>query len=138
MPNNPMRPLLISVASASLLLAAAPSFAQDTTMQANPRGSDAPAVAAPDPATANSPVAPSRPADPSYQGGSYVGAASPPPADAMNKTYPVCGHGVVDSCQNPGEGGAPGRDRASDYKGGPSAASTGSQMRYHHRRHRTA
>ena len=40
---------------------------------------------------------------------------SPPAAD-MNKAYPVCSRTVQDSCQNPGEGGAPGRSRASDTR----------------------
>lgn len=43
-------------------------------------------------------------------------AVPPPPADAMNKTYPVCTHKGQDSCQNPGEGGAPGRSRARNVK----------------------
>jgi hypothetical protein len=40
------------------------------------------------------------PADPSYNAGAYKGALSPPPADAMNKTYPVCSRTVQDSCRN--------------------------------------
>lgn len=59
---------------------------------------------------------------------SSPGNMAPPPADAMNKSYPVCTSKMQDSCQNPGEGGAPGRSRASDHKGGRPA--------YHHRRHR--
>ena len=33
--------------------------------------------------------------------------------------YPLCTHPGQDQCQNPGEGGAPGRSRAADYPGGP-------------------
>ena len=36
----------------------------------------------------------------------------PPPASALNKVYPVCTRRLQDNCQNPGEGGAPGRSRA--------------------------
>jgi len=50
-------------------------------------------------------------------------AVPPPPASDMNKSYPVCTRALQDSCQNPGEGGAPGRSRASDVK------------RHHHTRH---
>ncbi|MBW8783982.1 MAG: hypothetical protein JF593_04980 [Novosphingobium sp.] len=36
----------------------------------------------------------------------------PPPPDTLNKGYPVCRYKGQDNCQNPGEGGAPGRSRA--------------------------
>lgn len=71
-------------------------------VQANPVGSSQATDPAPDPATAGSPVAPSMPADPSYNAGAYKGALSAPPADAMNKTYPVCSRTVQDSCRNRG------------------------------------
>jgi hypothetical protein len=100
----PIRPLLISAASASLLLAA-PAFAQD--------------AAPPPPPPAQDTVIP--------------GNMAPPPADAMNKTYPVCRGGMTDNCQNPGEGGAPGRSRASDVKGGSPAAGTHHRMHHRHR-----
>ena len=102
----PIRPLLISAASASLLLAGAPAFAQDAMQPA--------------PQTMNMP-----------------GNMAPPPADAMNKTYPVCRGGMTDNCQNPGEGGAPGRSRASDTKGGPAEGGMGMHHRMHHRHHRS-
>ena len=92
------------------------------SIQANPRGSDEPAVTYPDPATANAPVPPSMPADPSYHGGPYKGALSPPPPQAMTKVYPVCTRALQDSCQNPGEGGAPGRSRALGYWPGKPAS----------------
>jgi hypothetical protein len=38
-------------------------------------------------------------------------AVPAPPAEAMNKTYPVCSRTVTDSCRNPGEGGATGATR---------------------------
>ena len=69
----------------------------------------------PNPATADSSVPPAMPADPSYNAGPYKGALTQPPADAMNKSYPVCTRKLQDNCQNPGEGGAPGRSRALDH-----------------------
>jgi hypothetical protein len=80
--------------------------------QANPQGAGVPSASAPNPATASDPVPPAQPADPSYQAGPYKGALTPPPAEAANKTYPVCTRAVRDNCQNRGEGGAPGRSRA--------------------------
>lgn len=71
-----------------------------TYVQANPRGSTAPAVAAPDPQTAGSPVAPAMPQDPSYHAGPYVGALTPPPPEALNKHYPICHGSVQDNCRN--------------------------------------
>jgi len=40
----------------------------------------------------------------------------PPPASAQGKTYPVCTRELQDNCQNPGEGGAPGRSRTTGMK----------------------
>lgn len=42
-------------------------------------------------------------------------ALPPPPAEALNKVYPVCTRMLQDNCQNRGEGGAPGRSRAIPY-----------------------
>lgn len=50
------------------------------------------------------------------------GNLTPPPASAMNKTYPVCRGNVQDSCQNAGEGGAPGKSRALSYWPGKPAS----------------
>jgi len=69
-------------------------------IQANPTGSTEAVDPSPDPATAGSSVAPSMPADPSYNAGPYKGALSAPPADAMNKTYPVCSRTLQDNCRN--------------------------------------
>lgn len=52
----------------------------------------------------------------------FPGNLTPPPASAMNKTYPVCRGNVQDSCQNPGEGGAPGKSRALSYWPGKPAS----------------
>jgi hypothetical protein len=43
------------------------------------------------------------------------GNMSSVPSAAMNKAYPVCSARMQDNCQNPGEGGAPGRSRALKY-----------------------
>jgi hypothetical protein len=59
------------------------------------------------------------------------------------KTYPVCSTPGQDSCQNPGEGGAPGHSRAADYAGGPPVYTAGSEAsplkatdrRHHSRKH---
>lgn len=50
------------------------------------------------------------------------GNLSPPPASALNKTYPVCTRQLQDNCQNPGEGGAPGKSRALGYWPGEPAS----------------
>lgn len=93
--------------------------------QANPPGLGMPTTGVPAPQTAGQPVPPAMPADPSYQGGAYKGALTPPPASAMNKAYPVCTRKLQDNCQNPGEGGAPGRNRSLPYWPGKPASEGG-------------
>lgn len=68
--------------------------------QANPPGSGLPTAGVPNPQTANQATQPAMPADEGYQGGPYKGALTPPPADAMSKTYPVCSRTVSDRCRN--------------------------------------
>lgn len=46
----------------------------------------------------------------------------PPPAASLNKDYPLCSATVQDSCQNRGEGGAPGKSRALGYWPGEPAS----------------
>lgn len=93
-------PLLL-MGSALSGAAYAQSVAQPGTVQvqANPRG-DEPVAASADPASANDPVPATQPSDPAYHAGPYAGALSAPPADAMNKTYPLCSARVQDSCRN--------------------------------------
>ena len=62
------------------------------------------------------------PADTTGAVRTFPGNLTPPPASAMNKTYPVCRGKVQDSCQNPGEGGAPGKSRALSYWPGKPAS----------------
>jgi hypothetical protein len=90
--------------------------------QANPPGNGVPTAGVPAPQSASQAVRPALPADPTYQGGPYKGALTPPPASAMNKDYPVCSSKIQDSCQNPGEGGAPGKSRALAYWPGQPAS----------------
>jgi hypothetical protein len=116
-----MRNILVIASAAALALGSTMVFAQpaDTPAgapvvqtQANPPGEGTPTATPPNPATAEEPVAPAVPRDPTYQAGPYKGALTAPPAEAMGKTYPLCSKTVTDSCRNRGEGGAPGRSRA--------------------------
>lgn len=81
--------------------AAALAQATPPPTPAPPTTTASPAPSIPDPQTANDPVAPAMPADPNYRGAPYKGALTPPPPEAMNKTYPVCGGAIQDSCINP-------------------------------------
>ena len=73
--------------------------------QANPPGAGIPSDTPPNPATADTPVPPAMPADPSYRAGPYKGALTPAPLQAMDKVYPLCTRTLQDSCVNPGEAG---------------------------------
>lgn len=75
---------------------------RDVQVQANPPGAGMPSWTPPNPPTAGFPVRPAMPADPAYHAGPYKGALTPPPAEAMNKVYPVCTRTLQDSCRNPG------------------------------------
>ena len=79
-----------------------PPLALADQVQANPPSSEPASATPPNPATASSKVPPAMPADPAYNAGPYKGAATAAPAEAMNKTYPVCTRKVQDSCRNPG------------------------------------
>jgi hypothetical protein len=68
--------------------------------QANPPGEGMPTAGVPNPQVANQAAQPAMPADERYQGGPYKGALTPPPADAMGKSYPVCSRTVTDACRN--------------------------------------
>lgn len=74
-----------------------------SVVQANPVGSsEMPSMTPPNPMAAADPVPPATPADPGYQAGPYKGALTAPPAEAMNKVYPLCTRKIQDSCRNPG------------------------------------
>lgn len=90
--------------AASILAAQQPPVIQT---QANPPGAGIPSETPPNPPSADTPVPPAMPADPSYQAGPYKGALTPPPTEAMAKTYPPCTSKLQDSCVNPGEADPP-------------------------------
>ncbi len=103
-----MRKFLIIASTAALALGSAsgvfaqPTDAPEVQTQANPPGEGMPTATPPNPTTASEPVAPAQPADPNYNAGPYKGAATAPPPEAANKTYPVCSRTVTDSCRNRG------------------------------------
>ncbi|HEY6814575.1 MAG TPA: hypothetical protein VI168_03450 [Croceibacterium sp.] len=108
-----MRILLLAGATTLALAVAAPLAAQQTADQAN-------AQARPGPQTTTAiPAAPGRPETVVTNN---PGNLTAPPPQAMNKTYPVCTRTLQDNCQNPGEGGAPGRSRALGYWPGEPAS----------------
>jgi hypothetical protein len=124
-----MRTIILSGAAA-LALATMPAFAQGAgaspdTPQADqaapPADQAAPAPQSADQANAeNPPAPPTTTVEPAASGAGAVVSTFPgndtgPPASALNKTYPVCSRTIRDECQNPGEGGAPGRSRALKY-----------------------
>ena len=104
---------ILSAAAAAIALAAVPAVASaQGAAQANTQARVPPATTTVTPGgpegaviTTNNP-----------------GNLTPPPASAMNKTYPVCTRGMTDNCQNAGEGGAPGRSRALNYWPGEPAS----------------
>jgi len=110
-----MRTLLLAGATA-LALTSVPAAlaAQQTADEAN-------AQAQPAPRTTTVVTTPTQPARTTVVTNN-PGNLTPPPASAMNKSYPLCSHGVQDNCQNPGEGGAPGRSRALGYWPGEPAS----------------
>ena len=102
--------------SANDLNAQSRPAAPTTTVTPNP-GAPATVVHHPDGTTAVVP----NPGAPAVVVHNNPGNLTPPPASAMNKVYPVCTRRLQDNCQNPGEGGAPGRSRALGYWPGESA-----------------
>jgi hypothetical protein len=67
-------------------------------------------------------VPPVDPGEPATVVTTHPGNVTAPPPQAYNKTYPVCTAQLQDDCQNPGEGGAPGRSRALGYGPGEPAS----------------
>ena len=92
----------VAAVPATAQMAEPPAQPQPPIVQANPPGLGVPTMTPPDPATASEPVAPAIPADPGYLAGPYKGALTAPPAEAMNKVYPLCNRTLRDSCRNPG------------------------------------
>jgi hypothetical protein len=108
MRSDPMRKFSLTLTTAALALGSTAVLAQPdgappvVQTQANPPGEGVPTATPPNPATAAEPVSPAVPADPGYQAGPYKGALTAPPAEALNKNYPVCSKTVQDSCRNRG------------------------------------
>ena len=105
-----MRRLILAGAAAVALCGTATTLAAQEVppvvqVQANPPGMEVPTMTAPDPVSAESSVRPAMPADPTYNAGPYKGALTAPPAEAMNKVYPVCTSRLQDSCVNRHEAG---------------------------------
>lgn len=121
-----MRTFLLAGATALAIAVPAALSAQQTANEAN-------AVARPAPSTTTVTTTPAVPAQttvtttPAQPAQTTVvtnnpGNLTPPPASALNKSYPVCTRTLQDNCQNPGEGGAPGRSRALGYWPGEPAS----------------
>jgi len=107
---------LLATGAFALSLVAGPAAVAQTAMPMGTMPADPAAPQVPADSPAASALPPTTPT-------AVSNAVPPPPAADMNKSYPVCSRTMQDSCQNPGEGGAPGRSRASD-------------TRHHHRHHR--
>ena len=128
-----MRTLMLASAAA-LSLAALPTApsAQQSADELNARSQPAPATTtvtpnpgAPATVTRNadgSVTVDPNPGAPAVITTTNPGNLTPPPQSAMNKVYPVCTRRLQDNCQNPGEGGAPGRSRALGYWPGEPAS----------------
>ena len=97
--------------AAALALLAAPAAL--TAQAASPQQTADQANAQAQPAPANTRVVPApAPGQPATVVDNHPGNLTAPPPQAFNKTYPPCSRALQDNCQNPGEGGAPGRSRA--------------------------
>ena len=122
-----MRTLLLAGAAA-LTLTALPTAlnAQQSAGEANAHNPPAPAtttvITTPaEPARTTVVTTPAQPAQTTIVTNNPGNLTAPPP-QAFNKTYPVCTRTLQDNCQNPGEGGAPGRSRALGYWPGKPAS----------------
>ena len=122
-----MRTLLLAGATALALAVPAALAAQQTADEANAAAQPAPATTTVTttpamPAQTTVTTTPAQPAQTTIVT-DHPGNLTPPPPQAMNKTYPLCSRTLQDNCQNRGEGGAPGRSRALGYWPGEPASS---------------
>ena len=125
-----MRTLLL--AATALAVAAPASLSAQSANSANAANHPAPATTTvtPNPGSAatvthnadGTTTVTTHPGAPAVVTHDNPGNLTPAPQSAMNKTYPVCRGAVQDNCQNPGEGGAPGRSRALGYWPGEPAS----------------
>jgi hypothetical protein len=123
---------LLTIGAAALSLSALPAAlnAQQSANEANAQNPPAPATTTvmttpAEPARTTVVTTPAQPAQTTIVTNKPGNLTAPPP-QAFNKTYPVCTRTLQDNCQNPGEGGAPGRSRALGYwPGEPASERTG-------------
>ena len=106
---------MLAGATALALAVPATLAAQQTADQANAQAQPAPPTTTvtttpAQPAQTTVTTTPAQPAQTTITT-THPGNLTPPPASAMNKTYPVCTRTLQDNCQNPGEGGASRRSR---------------------------
>ena len=125
-----MRTFMLAGAAALTLTALPAALNAQTADQANVQGRSMPptttVTADPGSATGVNPQPESTTGSSAVVTLTNPGNLTPPPQSAMNKTYPVCTRTLQDNCQNPGEGGAPGRSRALGYwPGEPASERTG-------------
>ena len=119
-----MRTLLLA---ATALAVAVPTglSAQQSADEANAQNQPAPAtttvVTTAEPTRTTVVTTPAQPAQTTIVTNNPGNLTAPPP-QAFNKTYPVCTRTLQDNCQNPGEGGAPGKSRALGYWPGEPAS----------------
>lgn len=117
---------IILAGVAAIAVATVPALAQDSDDTANTSAAPQASGTAPAPRSAEQaneqaqPAPPTTTVVPAASGASAVVTTFPgndtgPPAASLNKHYPVCSRKLQDNCQNPGEGGAPGRSRALPY-----------------------
>jgi hypothetical protein len=121
-----MRTLLLASAAALALTALPTALNAQSADQANAQAQPAPStttvIATPAmPARTTVVTTPATPAQVTVTTNN-PGNLTPPPQSALNKVYPVCSRTLQDNCQNPGEGGAPGRSRALGYWPGKPAS----------------
>jgi len=127
-----MRTLLLAGAAAlTLTVLPAALSAQKSADQANAEAKPAPptttVITTPaEPATTTVITTPATPAKTTIVT-NHPGNLTPAPVAELNKAYPLCSRTLQDNCQNPGEGGAPGRSRALGYwPGEPASERSGS------------
>jgi hypothetical protein len=122
-----MRILMLGGAAALALAVPATLAAQQSADEANAQAQPAPStttvITTPaQPAQTTVTTTPAQPAQTTIVT-DHPGNLTPPPAQAINKTYPLCTRQLQDSCQNPARVVHPGRSRALGYWPGDTASS---------------
>lgn len=114
----------IATLAAALMLTAPAALAAQPAQGPAPAPESAAEANQPPPPATTTVTADGDPATPVTVNRDDPGNLTPPPASAANREYPVCTAQLQDGCQNPGEGGAPGRSRALDHWPGEPASSS--------------